>query len=96
MQFRPLSCPQIMESLNQDFAAINSWCLAHETMRLNPKKTKSRVSRSRINAPGYSDLILGGAELVEVKILHIIGATLDSKIRLSLICVKLCQRQPGV
>ena len=23
----PLSCPQVMESLNQNLVAINSWCL---------------------------------------------------------------------
>ena len=42
---RPLSRPHVMESLNQDLAAINSWCLWH--MRFSPKKTKFMVvSRS--------------------------------------------------
>ena len=53
----------MIESLNQDLAAICSWCLKWH-MKLNFKKTKSMVvSRSRANAPGYGDLILGGAEL---------------------------------
>ena len=30
---------QVMESLNQDFAAINSWCLKWH-MKLKPKKDK--------------------------------------------------------
>ena len=37
---RPLSRAQVMESLNQQLAAINSWCLKLHT-RLNHKKTKS-------------------------------------------------------
>ena len=37
-------------------------------MKLNPKKAKFMlVSRSRIIAPGYDDLILGDAELEEIK-----------------------------
>ena len=44
--YRSLSRRQVMESLNQDLAAINPWCLKWY-MRLNPKKTKSIVvSRS--------------------------------------------------
>ena len=39
---RPLLRLQVMESLNQDLAAINSWCLKWHT-RLNHKKTISRV-----------------------------------------------------
>ena len=43
---RPLACPQVMESLNPDLAAINSRCLKWH-MRFNPKNTKSMVlSRS--------------------------------------------------
>ena len=60
---RPLSCPQEIGSLNQDLAAINSWCLKWH-MRLNPKNIKSMmVSRSRTSAPGYGDLNFFGAEL---------------------------------
>ena len=48
---RPLSYAQVMESLNHDLAAINSWCLKWHK-RLNPKKTKSMVvSLSRTSAP---------------------------------------------
>ena len=50
-------------------------------MRLNPKKTKSTVvRRSRTHAPWYGDYTLTGAELEEVKSLHIIRVTLDSKL----------------
>ena len=64
---RPLSRPQVMESLNQDLTAINSWCLKWH-IRLNPKKTKSLVIKtSRIIAPGYGDLSLGSSELEELK-----------------------------
>ena len=50
-------------------------------MRLNPKKTKSMVvSPSQTIAPDYGDLTLGGAELVEVKGLRILGVILDSKL----------------
>ena len=69
-----------MESLNQDLAAINYWYLKWH-MKLSPKKTKSTViSRSRTSAPGYGDLILGGAGLEEVKSLCILGITFDSKL----------------
>ena len=69
-----------MKSLNQDLAAINSWCLQSH-MRLNPKKTKSIVvSRSRTRAPGYGDLTLGGAELEELKSLCILEVTFASKL----------------
>ena len=62
---RPLLRSQVMNSLNQNFAAINSWCLKWH-MRLNPKKTRSMlVSRSRTIAPGYGDLTLIGAEFEE-------------------------------
>ena len=64
---RLLSRPQVLESLNQDLAAINSWCLKWH-MRLNPKKTNSMlVGRSQTIAPGYGDLPLGGAELEKLK-----------------------------
>ena len=60
---RPLSCPQMMKSLNRDLVAIHSRCLKWH-MRLNPKRTKSTVvNRPRIYAPGYDNLTLGGAEL---------------------------------
>ena len=50
---RLLLRPQVMDSLNQDLAAINSWCLKWH-MRLSPKKTKPMmVSRSQTIAPGY-------------------------------------------
>ena len=75
---RPLSHPQVMKSLNQNLAAINSWCLEWHMM-LNPNKTKSMVfSRFRTIASGYGDLTLGGGELEELKSLRILGVTLDS------------------
>ena len=49
-------------------------------MGLPPKKTKSIVvSRSRISAPGYGDLTLGGAVL-EVKSLRILGVAFNFKL----------------
>ena len=75
---RPLLRPQVMESLNRDLAANNSWSLRWH-MRLNPKKTKFMVvSRSSIIAPGYGDLTLGSAELEEAKCLRILRVTFDS------------------
>ena len=66
---RSLSPPQVLPS---DLAAIDSLCLKWH-MRLNPKKTKPIVvSQSRTYALGYSDLILGGAKLEEVKSLRIL------------------------
>ena len=63
----PLSRPQVMESLDQDLATINSWRLKWHT-RLNPKKTKSMVlSRSRTSALSYGNLTLGGVKLEELK-----------------------------
>ena len=54
----PLSRPQVMESMNQDLAAIKSWCMKWH-MRLNNKKTKSMVvSRSWPSAPGYGGFTL--------------------------------------
>ena len=77
---RPLSGPQVMESVNQDLAAIDSWCLKWYTT-LNPKKTKSMVlSRSLTNASCYGDLALSGAVFKKVKSLIIIGVILDSKL----------------
>ena len=38
------------------------------------------ISRSRINASGYDDLTLGGAEFEKLKSLRILGETLDSKL----------------
>ena len=59
---RQLFRSQVMESLNRDLAAINSWCLKWH-MRLNSKKTKFMVvSRFRTFAPGYGALTLNGAE----------------------------------
>ena len=50
-------------------------------MRLNPKKTKSKVvSRSLTNTPGYGDLTFGGAELEELKSLRILGVALASNL----------------
>ena len=47
------------------------------------KNTNSKVvSQSRTYAPGYGDLTFGAAELGEVKSLHILGVTLDSKLTL--------------
>ena len=40
------------------------------------------LSLSRIIAPGYGDLPLGGAELEEIRSLHILGVTLDLKLTL--------------
>ena len=52
-----------MEPLNQDLAAVNS-----RHMRFNPKNINFIVvSRSRISAPGYGDITLGGDELEELK-----------------------------
>ena len=63
---RHLLRPQVIESLNQDLAAINSWCLKWHK-ELNPKKIKFIVvNLSRIIASGYGDLTLGGADLEEV------------------------------
>ena len=75
---RPLSSFQVKESLNQDLAVIDSWCLKW-LMRLNPKKTKSIVAnQSRTNASGYGDLTLGDAKLEEINSLRILGVTLNS------------------
>ena len=64
---RPILCPQVMESLNQDLAAINSWCLKWHVRR-NSKKTKSKaVSLSRAIALVYGYLIVGGTELNKLK-----------------------------
>ena len=80
---RPLLRLKVIETLNQDLVATNSWCLKWH-MRLNPKKTKSIVvSRSRITAFGYGDLTFGNAELEEVKRLRILGAILDSNLKLT-------------
>ena len=69
---RPLSRLQVMESLNQDLAAINSRCLKWH-MRPSPKKTKIMViNRSRTTDSGYCDLTRGGAELEEVMSLCIL------------------------
>ena len=66
----------MIESLNYNLAALNSWCLKRQ-IRLNPKKTNSMVvSWSRIVAPGYGDLTLGGAELEEEKSLRVLGISL--------------------
>ena len=64
---KPLSPPQVMESLNPDLSGIDSWCLNWH-MRLNPRKTKPIVvNRFRIYAPGYGDLTIGGPEPKEIK-----------------------------
>ena len=77
---RPLSRPRVLKSLNQDLATNNSWCLKWH-MRLTPEKIKViMVGRSRTTTPGYGDLSLGGAEFEEVKSLHILVVTLDSKL----------------
>ena len=68
---RLLSSPQVMESLNQDLAAIHSWCLKWH-MRLNCKKTKFMLVStppwisSKTITHGYGDLTHYGAELEEV------------------------------
>ena len=50
-------------------------------LSLNYKKTKSMVvGRSRINATGYGDLTLGGAEHEEAKSPRIRAVILDSKL----------------
>ena len=71
---RPLSRPQVIKSLNQDFAAINSWCLKWY-MRLDPKKIKFMV----VGRCQTIDLPLSGAELEELNSLRILPVTLDSK-----------------
>ena len=59
---RLLSRPQVMESLNQNLAIINSRCLKWH-MRLNSKNTKSMVvGRSGTNVACHGDLTLGAAE----------------------------------
>ena len=76
--FGPLSHSQVMESLNLDLAAMNSWCSKWH-MTLTPKRTKfMAVSLSPTSAPGYRDFTLGGTELEEVKSLRILGVTFDS------------------
>ena len=58
-------------------ALIDLWCVKWH-MKLNPEKMKSMaVSWYRTNAFGYGDLSLGGAELEEVKSLHILGVTIN-------------------
>ena len=60
-----LSRSQVMESMNQDLAEINSWCLKWH-VRLNPKKTNYMVvSWFQTSAPGCGDHTLDGAELEE-------------------------------
>ena len=60
-------------------------------------KTKFMVvGRSRIIAPAYGNLSLGGAVLEEIKSLRILGVTLDSKLTFESHCRKSCQRLPGV
>ena len=76
---KSLSPPKVMESVNQDLIAINSWCLKWH-MRLNPEMKFMVLSWSRAVAPGYSDLTHGGAELEELKGFRIIGVTLDSEL----------------
>ena len=77
---RSLSRPQVMKSLNQSLAAIDSWC-SKRYMRLNTNETKSMVvSRSQSYAPRYGDLTLGGTKFEEVRSLSLLGITLDSKL----------------
>ena len=64
-----------MESLDQDLAAMYSWCLKCN-MKINPKKSMV-ASRCRINASGYDYLALAGAEFEEVESLIILDITLD-------------------
>ena len=60
---RPLSRSQGIESLNQDLAAVNFWCLKRH-VRFNPMKTESAVAiRSQTSVPSYGELTHGGAEL---------------------------------
>ena len=60
---RPVSRPQVIDSLNRKLAAIHSWYLKWH-MRLNPRMIKSMViNRAQTNAPGYDDLTLAGAEV---------------------------------
>ena len=67
----------MIESLNQNLAAINSWCLKWHT-RLSPKKTKFMVdSWFWKSSPGYGDLTLGGDEIEDVKSLHILEVPFD-------------------
>ena len=64
---RLLSRSQVMEKLNQNFAAINSWCLKRYK-RLNTKNTISTVvSRSRTSTLGYGDVTLAGADHEQLK-----------------------------
>ena len=77
---RSLLRPQVMESLNQYLAAIDTWRLKWH-MRLNPKNTKSMVVNGfQSYSPGYGDLILSGVELAAVRSLRNSGVTLDCKL----------------
>ena len=72
---RPLSRLQEIKSVDQNLAALDSWCLKHT--RFNSRKTKSMaVSRSRTYALGSGGLTLGGAQLEEVNFLRILLVTL--------------------
>ena len=76
---RQSSRRQVTELLNQYLAAVKFGCLKWH-MRLNPKKAKSKlIIWSGTIAPGYGDLTLGGADLEELKSLHYLGLTYDSK-----------------
>ena len=69
---RPLSRPQVVESLNQDLAAVHSWCLKWH-IRLTPRKTKSMMVNSlRPMLPAMVISTFGGEEL-EVKCLVFLG-----------------------
>ena len=51
-------------------------------MKSNPKKTHSTVfSQPQMYAPDYGDLTFASVKLEEVKSLHILSVTLDSKLK---------------
>ena len=51
--------------------------VAHEECGVLKKMKSMVVKRSRTIAPGYGDLILGHAELEEVKSLRVLGVLLE-------------------
>ena len=77
---RPLSHPQVIESVNQEVGAIDSCCLKRHLM-LNPKRTKAMVvGRSGTYASGFGDFSLVGAKLEKVKSPRILEVILDARL----------------